>query len=90
MQDHKRVLSKYWAKNGFTKLKLMLPKFGMTNFSKDQALMFLLVQKHKKTQTPRPKTYNAARKLRVQTANAIDSLTLWHFDAITMLVFDNH
>ena len=87
-QDHKRVLSTRQRTDspGLDSC----PRFGITSFSKDQALMFLLVDKNKNKQTARPQTDNAARKLRIQTANAADSLTQWHFEAITTLFLDSN
>ena len=43
-QDHKRVLSTWQRTDSLSSDSC--PRFGMTSFSKDQALMFLLVQKH--------------------------------------------
>ena len=63
-QDHKRVVSTRQRTDSLCSDSC--PRFGMTSFSKDQALMFLLVDKHKNKQTARPQTDNAARTLRMQ------------------------
>ena len=58
--------AEYLAKNGFTKLRLM-PKIWHHKLQQGSSLdVPPCARAHKKTQTARPETYNAARKLRMQ------------------------
>ena len=81
----RQTRARQFLMDGFTKPRLMLQ---ILHHKLQQRSSHDVSPGTKKTQTARPKTHNAARKLRMQTAKATNPLTQWHVETMTTLCFD--